>query len=103
MNQERQRGFVGPMQVLNYVQLRTCLSRAPHRVGNALEKITALLRPRQIQWLRNIGKNSPEARSDLGQFGRVVPHPPTVVIQTRGLSQTALNNLGEGEIGDRFV
>src|ERR1700751_3280080 len=99
MNQERQRGFVGPMQVLNYVQLRTCLSHTPHRVGYALEEIAALLRPRQFQWLRNIRKNSPEARCDLGQFSRVFPHPPTVVIQTRGLSQTALNNLCAGEIG----
>src|SRR5258708_27779316 len=97
MNQKRQRGFVGPMNVLNYIKQGTRLRRAPHRVGNALEKITALLRRRQFLWLRNIRKNSPEARSDLGQFGCVVPHPSTEIIQARRLSEVAFNDLGERE------
>src|SRR6266851_3438407 len=103
MNQKCQRGFVGPMKVLKYVQLRTCLSRAPRRVGNTLEKIAALLRQRQFQWLRNIRKNSPEAWSDLGQFGRVVSHPPTEIIQARRLSEVAFNDLREQEKRKRFV
>src|SRR5882757_8062541 len=44
MNQKRQRGFVGPMKVLNDIHLWPCLSSAGHGVGNALEKIAALLR-----------------------------------------------------------
>src|SRR4029077_19875219 len=103
MNQERQRGFVGPMKVLNYVQLRTCLSRAPHRVGNALEKMTELLRRRQFQWLRNIRKGSPKAWCDLGQFSRIFSYPPTEIIQARRLSEVAFNDLCEREKGKRFV
>src|SRR6202035_5641336 len=103
MNQERERGFVGPMKVLNYVQLRTCLSRAPDRVGNALEKMTALLRQRQFQWLRNIPKNSPKAWCDLGQFSRIFPHPPTEIIKARRLSEVAFNDLREREKGKLFV
>src|SRR5580704_10415969 len=103
MNQERQRGFVGPMKVLNYVQLRTCLRRAPDRVGNALEKMTALLRRRQFEWLRNIRKNSPKAWCDLGQFSVIFPYPPTEIIQARRLSEVAFNDLREREKGKRFV
>src|SRR5260370_27567265 len=103
MNQKCQRGFVGPMKVLKYVQLRMFFTRAPRRVGNTLEKIAALLRQRQFQWLRNIRKNSPEGWSDLDQFGRVVSHPPTEIIQARRLSEVAFNDLREREKGKRFV
>src|SRR5271155_3394752 len=103
MNQERQCGFVGPMKVLNYVQVRTGSSRATHRVGNALEKMTTLLRRRQFQWLRNIGENSPKAWCDLGQFSRIFPHPPTEIVKARRLSEVAFNDLREREKGNQFV
>src|SRR5258708_35422801 len=103
MNQKRQRRFVGPMKVLNYVQLRTCLSRTPDRVGNALEKMTSLLHRRQFHWLLNIRKNSPEAWRDQSQFGRICSHAQTEIIQARRLSEIAFNDLREGEKGKRFV
>src|SRR5438045_797403 len=103
MNQERQRGFVGPMKVLNYVQLRTYLSRTPYRVGNALEKMTAFLRRRQFQWLRNIRKNSPKAWRDLGQFRRIFPDPSTEIIVVRRLSEAVFNDLGDGQKGEPFI
>ena len=82
---------------------RTCASRARQRLENALEKIAALLRRRQFQWLRNIRKNSPKAWSDLGQFSRIVAHPPAEIIQARRLRQIAFDDLGERQIGKRFV
>src|ERR1700746_1167675 len=103
MNQERERGFVGPIKVLNYVQMRTCLSRAPYRVGNALEKITALLRRRQFQWLWNIRKTPPKAWCDLDQFSRIFLYQPTEIIQARRLREVAFNDLRGGEKWKRFV
>src|ERR1700730_123293 len=103
MDQERQRGLVGPLKVRKDIQWRTGLSCAPQFVGNALEKIAAFLRGRQIQWLRNILKNSPKAWNDLSQFGRVVPHPPTEIIEARRLSEVAFNYLREREKRKRFV
>src|SRR5258705_392975 len=99
MIQERQRGFVGPMKVLEYVQIRTCLSRAPQRLRNALDKIAALLCWGQFRWLRNIRENSSKPWSDLGQFGRIFSHPSTEIIEARGLCQIAFNDFNEGEIG----
>jgi hypothetical protein len=100
MDQERQRGLVGPLKVLKDIQLRTGLSCAPQFVGNALEEMPAFLRGRQIQWLRNILKNSPKAWNDLGQFGRVVPYPPTEIIEARRLSDAAFYDLCEREKGN---
>src|SRR5260370_40687659 len=68
-----------------------------------MEKIAALLRRRQFKWLRNIRTNSSKTWRELGQFSRVVPHPPTEIIQACRLRQIAFNDLGEGEIGKRFV
>src|SRR5713226_6428593 len=85
MNQKRHRGLVGPLKVIQYVQVRTCLSAARQRLGNALKKIAALLRGRQFNWLRDIRKNPSEAWSDLGQFGCIVAYPPTVDFQACGL------------------
>src|SRR6266436_1341579 len=103
MNQKRQRGLVGPLKVIQYVQVRTCLSAARQRLGNALKKIAALLRGRQFNWLRDIRKNPSEAWSDLGQFGCIVAYPPTVVFQACGLREMAFDDLNEGEKRNRFV
>src|SRR6266404_8046539 len=103
MDQERQRGLVGPLKVLKDIQLRTGLSCAPQFVGNALEEMAAFLRRRQIRWFRNIRKNSPKAWNDLGKFRRIVPYPPTEIIEARRLSEAAFNDLHEGEKGKRFV
>src|SRR5260370_5658345 len=103
MNQKRQRGLVGPLKVIQYVQVRTCLSAARQRLGNALKKIAAPLRRRQFKWLRNIRKNPSDAWRDLGQFGRIVAYPPTVVFQACGLREMAFDDLNEGEKRNRFV
>ena len=91
------------MQVLKYVHLRTCSRPAPHSVGNALEEIATPLRRRQFQWLRYIRINSAQAWSDLGQFGRVVSHPPAVIIQARRLGEAAFDDLREWEKGNPLV
>src|SRR5260370_39911967 len=103
MNQKRQRGLVGPLKVIQYVQVRTCLSAARQRLGNALKEIPALLRRRQFKWLRDIRKNPSEAWSDLGQFGRIVAYPPTVGFQACGLREMAVDDLNEGEKRNRIV
>ena len=103
MNQKRQRGLVGPLKVIQYVQVRTCLSAARQRLGNALKKIAALLRRRQFKRLRNIRKNPSDAWRDLGQFGRIVAYPPTVVFQACRLRKMAFDELDPGQIGKRFV
>src|SRR6266851_1715225 len=103
MNQKRQRGLVGPLKVIQYVQVRTCLSAARQRLGNALKKIAAPLRRRQFKWLRNIRKSPSDAWCDLSQFGRIVAYPPTVVFQACGLREMAFDDLNEGEKRNRFV
>jgi hypothetical protein len=103
MNQKRQRGLVGSLKVIQYVQVRTCSSATRQSLRNALKKIAALLRRRQFKWLWDIRKNPSEAWSDLGQFGRIVAYPPTVVFQTRGVREMAFDDLNEGEKRNRFV
>src|SRR5260370_29940556 len=103
MDQQRQRGFIGPMKVYNDEEIRTCTSRIRQRLGKALEEIAALLRGRQLQRLRNIREHSSNAWSNLCQFGRVVPHTQTVVIEARRLRQTAFKDLNERKKGERFV
>src|SRR5271156_3778395 len=103
MIQERQRGFVGPMKVLEYVQVRTCLSRAPQRLRNALNKIAALLCWGQFRRLRNIREHSSKPWSDLSEFGGIFSHPSAEIIEARRLCQIAFNDLGEGKIGKGFV
>src|SRR5580692_11912599 len=103
MNQKRQRGFIGPMEIIEDVQSRLSLSSTRSNLRKALEEIAALLRHRQFQGFWNVRKNSPETRSDLGQFGRIVSHLQTEVIRARRLSQAAFNDLDEWEIGKRFV
>src|SRR5216683_689955 len=94
MNQKRQRGLVSPLKVIQYVQIRTCLSRARQRLGNTLKKIAAL---------PNIRKNPSEAWSDLGQFGGIVAYPPTVVLQACRLREMSFDELDPRQIGKGFV
>src|SRR5260370_28648401 len=68
-----------------------------------MKEIAPLLRRRQFRRLGNIRKGSSKTWSNLCQFGRVVPHPPTVVIETRRLRETAFKNLDEGKEGKRLV
>ena len=82
---------------------RLGLSRVPYRVRNALEKMAALLRRRQFQWLRNLWKNSPKAWRDLDQFSCTVPYPPTEIVEACRLSDAALNDFREREKGKWFV
>src|SRR5258708_3542040 len=103
MNQKRQRGFIGPMKVLEYQHIRTCAGRIRQSLRNALEKIAAFLRRRQFQWLRNIGKGASKAWRDLGKFGRIFSHPSAEIVATRRLRQTAFKDLDEGEKGKWFV
>src|SRR6202030_2612731 len=103
MNQERERGFVGPMKSVEYVQVRTCSSRAPQRLSNALDKIAALLRCWQFHWLWNIREHSSKPWSDLGQFGCIFSNSSTEIIAARRLFHVAFNDLGEREIGKGFV
>ena len=42
--------------------------------------IAPLLRRRKFHRFRNIRKNSPQAWRDLGQFGRIVPHPQKEIL-----------------------
>ena len=91
------------MKVLEYVQVRTCFSRAPQRLRNALDKIAALLCWRQFRWLRNIREHSSKPWSYLHEFGRIFSHPSTEIIETRRLCQIAFNDLREGKIGEGFV
>ena len=62
----------------------------------------AFLRRWQIQWLRNVIKNSTKARSDLGEFSGVVPDPPPEIFEAR-LGDAAFNDLREREKGNRFI
>src|SRR2546428_14090119 len=103
MNQKRQRGLVGPLKVIQYVQVRTCSSATRQSLGNALKKIAALLRRRQFKRLWDIRKNPSEAWSDLGQFGRIVAYPPTVAFQACGLREMAFADPNEGGERHRFV
>jgi hypothetical protein len=68
-----------------------------------LEKVAALLRSRQFQRFRKIGKNAPKTWRDLSDFCCIGPDLPTEVIQTRCLRQIAFDDLGEREVGKRFV
>jgi hypothetical protein len=45
------------MKVLEYFHVRTCPSRMRQRLRNALEEAAALLRRRQLQWLRTLAFN----------------------------------------------
>src|ERR1700693_4490629 len=98
MDQKRQRRLIGPLKVIQDEQVRTRLGRAPQRLGNALKKIAALLRRWQYHGWRNIRKYSSQAGCDLGEFARIFPHLATEIIETRGLRQAALKDLGEREI-----
>src|ERR1700731_2625495 len=101
MNQKSQRRFVGPVKVLNDVEIRAGSRGAADRFREALEEIAALLHRRQIQWLRNIGKDSSKPRRELRQFGRVIAHLPAEVVETRRLREIVLDDLDEREIGKR--
>src|SRR5260370_38633166 len=103
MDQQRQRGFIGPMKVFKDEEIRTCPSRIRQGLRKALEEIAALLCRRQFERLRHIRKESSKAWSNLRQFGCVVPHPPTVVIQAWRLRQAAFENLDERKEGERLV
>jgi hypothetical protein len=91
------------VKVLKDVQLRTCLSRARHRLGNTLERIATLLCRRQLQWLRNIRVNSPETGSDLRKFSRTVPEPAAKIIQARRPRQITFYDLSERKVRNGFV
>ena len=95
MNQERQRRFVGPVKVFDDVTVADGFeprARAPLKGSG---KDSGASAPAAVPAVRNIGKNSPKARSDLGQLGRVVPHLPTEIIEARRLRQTAFDDLDE--------
>src|SRR5271169_4725349 len=91
------------MKVFKDKEVRTCPRRIRERPGKALEEIAVLLRRRQLQRLRNIRENPSNARSNLCQFGRVVPHLPTVVIKACSLRQTAFKDLDERKKRKRLV
>src|SRR5216683_7738900 len=91
------------MKIFKYVQVRTCSRRALKRFQNALEKMAAPLRWRQVQWLWNVGKDSSKTRRELGQFSRIVSHLPTEVIETWRLRQIAFNDLDERKMGIGFL
>src|SRR5437868_9994380 len=68
-----------------------------------MEKIAPLLRNRQFQRSWKIGKNSPKAWCDLGQFSQSVAHPSTVIIQARRPCKIVFDDLDDREVGKRFV
>src|SRR5271166_6049581 len=63
----------------------------------------ALLRWGEFQRLRKIGKHSAKMWSDLGEFSRVVANSPAVIVQACRARQITFDDLGEREVGKRFI
>ena len=59
------------------------------------------LRRWQLQWLRNVRKDSPKAWGYLRQFSHIVPHPMPEVIGAP-LGDSTFDDLGEREKGIPF-
>src|SRR5262249_49927891 len=95
MDQQRQAGLVGPMEIVQHVHLGPRTRRATQRLREALEEMAAALLRRQLPRLRQLGEEVPNPWRDLRELGSRVAHRASEVFEARGPGESTLDDLCE--------